>query len=240
MKESTMARVRRSASSKHPMPLTSLLVPGLAALGGLAFLVWKPGVARSMLASPRALAFTLMIGALVLAAGWLLPRWGRGPMVTALVQLVPASLAFVVAVLPAFHQVTVQEAFPAAKSGRSAAPSAAPSTADRAAVVASGELVGIDHSASGRVLLIRRDDGSYVVRLAGLDVEPGPDYHVHLVPGADRHGPGGGVHLDRLRGNRGNQNYDVPADVEVQPPVTLLIWCRAFAVPIAAATLDGF
>jgi hypothetical protein len=45
------------------------------------------------------------------------------------------------------------------------------------------------------------------VRLQSLAVEPGPDYHVHVVPRAERKSPDGGVHLNRLRGNKGNQNY---------------------------------
>jgi hypothetical protein len=96
---------------------------------------------------------------------------------------------------------------------------------------------GIDHRASGVVLLLRREDRSLVVRLERLDVEPGPDYQVYVVPGADQRKPRDGTHLDRLRGNRGNQNYDVPADFRPTTPVTVLIWCRAFAVPVANATI---
>jgi hypothetical protein len=44
-------------------------------------------------------------------------------------------------------------------------------------------------------------------------------------------------HLNRLRGNEGNQNYPVPTTVGLQRPFTVLIRCRAFAVPIAAATI---
>lgn len=204
-----------------PVPAYALVVPVLAGLGGAAFLAWRPGVARSMLASPQAAGFTAVVGAIVLGSAWVLPRLGRGPLLTASVQAVPVALAFVLTVLPAFRQVTVVETAPAAAG-----------TAAGAA-----ELVGIDHRASGRVLLLQDPDGSYVVRLQGIDIEPGPDYQVHLVPGAGREDPDGGVHLDRLRGNRGSQNYEVPAGTAADPPVTLLVWCRAFAVPIAAATL---
>lgn len=207
-----------------PLPLSSLVVPALAGLGGLAFFAWKPGVARSMLGSPRALAFSLVVVALVLGAGWLLPRIGRGPAVTAAAQSVPVLLAFVLAVLPAFRDVTVTEAFPA--TGTSQATQAG-----------SAAIEGIDHRASGTALLLAGADGSYVVRLQDIDIEPGPDYHVHLVSGAGRDDPDGGVRLDRLRGNKGSQNYQVPAGTAVRTPVTVLVWCRAFAVPIAAATI---
>jgi hypothetical protein len=217
--------VPRPTGRRRPLlPLSSLVVPALAGLGGIAFLAWRPGVARSMLGSPRALAFSVVVAVLALGLGWLLPRLGRGALATAAAQAVPVLLAFVVTVLPAFRDVTVVEAFP-------------PDRAGRPAVTGQAKLQGIDHRASGTALLLERPDGSYVVRLQGIDIEPGPDYHVHLVPGADQQDPGGGVRLDNLRGNRGSQNYDVPAGTDVQTPVTVLVWCRAFAVPVAAATI---
>ena len=56
-------------------------------------------------------------------------------------------------------------------------------------------------------------------------------------PTRDRSDPDGGTRLNRLRGSRGNQNYSVPADVQLGRPPTVLIWCRPFTVPVAAATL---
>jgi len=216
-------------------PAYARVVPTVAVLGGLAFLAAKPGVARSMAGSPRALGFTLVVALLVLGSTWLLPRLGARPAVTVAAQVAPAALAFVVAVLPAIHQVTVVEAFPDAAPAASAA--AAPAPADRADVITQAPLRGIDHDASGTALLVMRSDGSFVVRLQSLDVEPGPDYQVHLVPGRDRTRPSRGTHLDRLRGNRGDQNYAVPETLATTGPVTVLIWCRAFGVPVAAATL---
>jgi hypothetical protein len=227
-------RRRRIGRGPLTLPASSLVVPVTAAFGAVAFFVWKPGVARSMLASPRALGFTVLVGVLVLGLGWLLPRLGRGALVTIVAQAVPVLIAFAVTVFPAYHNVAVNEAFPPA-SPAAAAPAASPAV-EPAAVLARGHLQGIDHRASGDVLLVRGSEG-YVVRLQSLDVEPGPDYHVHVVPGADRKSPDGGVHLSRLRGNKGNQNYQVPASFGLPQPFTVLIWCRAFAVPIAAATI---
>lgn len=203
------------------VPRSSLLVPAVAAVAGLAFLAWKPGVARSMLGSPRALGFTVMVGVLVLALGWSLPRHGAGPRVTVAAQLVPALLAAAVTVVPAFRSVTVQEGV---------SPQARP-------VAGAAALTGIDHAATGRVVLLQTGPGRHVVRLLALDVEPGPDYHVYLAPGPDRRSPQGATHLGPLRGNRGSQNYPVPSVVAANVPVTVLIWCRAFAVPVAAATI---
>jgi hypothetical protein len=215
------------------MPRSSFVVPAIAALGSAIFFAWKPGVAVSAVASPRAFAFTAAVGVLTIVLGWLLPRLGRGFLLTAAAQSVPVVLAFVVTVLPALRTVTVNDPLPSPVNATAAVPGAAanPVTVSQAA------LKGIHHRASGTAALITLADGSRVVRLARLDVEPGPDYFVVLVPGADRSDPDGGTRLSRLRGSRGNQNYPIPAGLAVQRPVTVLIWCRAFAVPVAAATL---
>jgi hypothetical protein len=103
--------------------------------------------------------------------------------------------------------------------------------------VGRAELVGIDHRASGTARLIRLPDGSLLVRLDGIDVQPGPDYFVHLVPGAQQRKPGTGTALARLKGTRGSQSYLVPPDRTPRPPVTVLIWCRVFDTPVANATI---
>ena len=87
------------------------------------------------------------------------------------------------------------------------------------------------------MVLLELGDGSTVVRLEDIDVQPGPDYDVFLVPGAAAESPGDGVKLDDLRGNVGSSNYDVPADLAVDQPVTVLIWCTAFGLPVANATV---
>jgi hypothetical protein len=58
---------------------------------------------------------------------------------------------------------------------------------------------------------------------------------VYLVPGSNQQRPGG-LKLGTLRGNNGNLNIPVPAGTDVSGPHTVLIWCEAFSVPVAAAT----
>ena len=43
--------------------------------------------------------------------------------------------------------------------------------------------------------------------------------------------------LGALKGNRGNQQYRVPGDVDTARYSTVVVWCRAFSVPFTSARL---
>ena len=100
-------------------------------------------------------------------------------------------------------------------------------------LLARGRLRGIDHTASGRAELVDTRDG-VVVQLRDFKVQPGPDYRLYLANGES---PDGGRELGALKGTSGNQRYDVERRGDAQRFKTVLIWCRAFSVPVAAATL---
>jgi len=102
--------------------------------------------------------------------------------------------------------------------------------------LSTGSLRGIGHRASGQASLYRLPGGTVVIQFEGIDIEPGPDYDLYLVPGLDQESPGGGVHLGDLRANRGNDFYELPAGTSVEGELTVLVWCETFSVPIAAAT----
>ncbi len=152
-----------------------------------------------------------------------------------------AVAAIVVLVVPTLRNERVVEEFPAAvaepTTPPTTVPGAPPTTAPAAPVrISTGELRGIDHDASGTASIFRRADGSAVVALEAIDIEPGPDYRVIVVPGADQESPGDGLELDGLRGNQGTQYYEVPSGTDPGDGWTVLIWCRAFGVPVANAS----
>jgi len=106
--------------------------------------------------------------------------------------------------------------------------------------LSSGELVGIDHSATGTASVYEQD-GQYVLRFEDdTDIQNGPDLYVWVLPGASYEGgtPEGYIDLGFLQGTVGGQNYDLPEEFDPEVHRTVLIWCLRFAVPFATAPLS--
>jgi len=93
---------------------------------------------------------------------------------------------------------------------------------------------GASHPTSGRAALIERPDGARVVTLTRFDTDPGPDLRGYVVAG-DGSSVEGAVDLGALKGNKGDQQYDVPPHA---PDGAVVIWCRAFTVAFGAAKLS--
>ena len=98
------------------------------------------------------------------------------------------------------------------------------------------------HKGSGTAGIYRGPDGSLLLRLENLDVTNGPDLHVVLSshPDPQRRDDlesAGYVDLGKLKGNRGNQNYHIPDDVEVGAQATVIIYCLPFHVIFSVASL---
>ncbi len=130
---------------------------------------------------------------------------------------------------------------PGAGPSATGAPPAAPVT------VARGTLISHEHSTTGAAELIRLPDGSHTLRLANLDTSNGPDLRVWLTDAPVKEGVAGWrvfddgkyVSLGKLKGNKGDQNYRVPADVNVADYTSVTIWCDRFDVSFGAASLTS-
>ena len=105
--------------------------------------------------------------------------------------------------------------------------------------LARGDFVGQAHGASGSAAIVELEDGSRVLTFEELDTDNGPDLRVYLVNGSVDQGSVNGDFVDfgGLKGNKGNQRYEIPADVDVAEFTTVSIWCRAFSVSFAVADL---
>ena len=128
---------------------------------------------------------------------------------------------------------------PAAVAGATDAVGAGPVKAAVAAPVelARGRLRPGEHRTTGVVSVVRLRDGSRYLTLRDFATAAGPDLRVRLVPGATLDGAArGNVDLGALKGNRGDQQYRLPAGAPVVGR-SVVIWCRAFSAPFGAARL---
>ena len=98
------------------------------------------------------------------------------------------------------------------------------------------------HRGSGTATIYRLADGSHVLRLETLDVTNGPALVVILSPhpnpssSADVHQTGY-VELAKLKGNKGNQNYPLPDNVDPATFGSVVIYCKPFKVVFSVAPL---
>jgi hypothetical protein len=108
-------------------------------------------------------------------------------------------------------------------------------------LLGAGQFVGLaGHSGTGDAGIFQNPDGSLVLRFENFDIQNGPDLEVYLVPGPDQTSlPEGSIHLGALKGNVGDQNYELPPGTELVPGAyTALVWCEAFSVEFVGATID--
>lgn len=117
-----------------------------------------------------------------------------------------------------------------------------PDQPTRPVALLSGSFAGADdfHLGSGTATIYELEDGTNVLRLEDFEVTNGPDQHVLLVPNGapvERDDLTGYVDLGELKGNIGNQNYDIPVDADISDFGSIVIYCEPFHVLFASATL---
>jgi hypothetical protein len=102
-----------------------------------------------------------------------------------------------------------------------------------------GSFQPVAHSVSGTARTIRRGRGGNVLTLTDFEVDNGPDLRVYLVagPARDESEVDDFEDLGALKGNKGNQQYELPRGLDLDRYSTVVIWCRAFSVNFARAPL---
>jgi hypothetical protein len=116
---------------------------------------------------------------------------------------------------------------------------AAASERPRNVLLARGGFEPVAHSVTGAATAIRRGAGGRVLTLTGFEVDNGPDLRVYLVagPARDEAEVEDYEDLGALKGNKGDQQYDIPRGLDLDRYSTVVIWCRAFSVNFARAPL---
>ena len=113
--------------------------------------------------------------------------------------------------------------------------------------ISTGRFVGEAHKTTGRVTIFKQADGTRLLRLTDFSTSNGPQLHVLLVDG---HNPDASKNfsltavenfdLGNLKGNQGDQSYELPGDVDLQKFNRVTIYCERFHANFGSATLEEF
>jgi hypothetical protein len=105
-----------------------------------------------------------------------------------------------------------------------------------------GNFRGLAHETKGLASIYQLADGKRTLRLTEFATSNGPDVHVYMVAaevekGNDAVKEAGFIDLGSMKGNIGDQNYDIPADLDLSKYRTVSIWCARFGVNFGTAAL---
>ena len=102
-----------------------------------------------------------------------------------------------------------------------------------------GTFIGVGdgiHDAQGDAYTIPLEDGSDVLRLENFISTNGPDLYVYL---STDDNASEFINLGELKASKGNQNYEIPNDTDLNEYDKVLIWCKAFGVLFGSAELSS-
>ena len=111
-----------------------------------------------------------------------------------------------------------------------------------AGVLLSGTFHSVAHETRGTATVHELGGGRRVLRFTDFATSNGPDVRVYLVAAADASDDetvtkAGFVELGRLKGTEGDQNYEIPAGLDLGKYRAATIWCHRFSVNFATAPL---
>ena len=103
-------------------------------------------------------------------------------------------------------------------------------------VLKTGEFKGADffHYAKGLAKIIESGNQTFL-RFENFEVTNGPDLRVYLTSDGDVKK---GIHLDKLKGSTGDQNYVLGDDVDIEVYDTVVIYCQPFGVYFGQAPMS--
>ncbi len=92
------------------------------------------------------------------------------------------------------------------------------------------------HDAQGDAYTIPLEDGSNVLRLENFQSTNGPDLFVYL---STDENASEFINLGVLKASKGNQNYEIPDNTDLDKYNKVLIWCKSFSVLFGSAELSS-
>jgi hypothetical protein len=108
--------------------------------------------------------------------------------------------------------------------------------------LASGQFHSGAHETKGMATVFQLADGKKTLRLTNFETSNGPDVHVYLVAAQDAKDNDTVtktefVDLGSLKGNIGDQNYELPSNADLAKYRAVTIWCKRFSVNFGTAPL---
>src|SRR5258708_10023334 len=117
----------------------------------------------------------------------------------------------------------------------------------KAKTLETGKFHGKVHATSGRATVYQEADGKLVLRLTNFKTSNGPDVPVILVATTDATDDANvlkdnteKVELGKLKGNEGDQNYEIPAGTDLTKFRAVSIYCERFNATFRTAPLHNF
>src|ERR1043165_3107457 len=129
-----------------------------------------------------------------------------------------------------FMNHTANEQFPTASAGINQ--------------LASGQVHSGAPQTEGVATVFQLADNKKTLRLTNFQTSNGPDGPVYLVAAADAKNNdtvtrAEVVDLGSMKGNIGDQNYDLPASADLAKYRAVTIWCKRFSVNFGTAPLNS-
>lgn len=120
-------------------------------------------------------------------------------------------------------------------------PTTPPTTAPPILTLVEGTFIPRDHPGEGIATVLTDGSSQRFLRFEQFATDNGPDLNVYLTA-SDAEGPEGAfdddfVDLGNLKGNVGDQNYEIPPDVDLDRYDTVVVWCVRFSSAFTAADL---
>jgi hypothetical protein len=136
-----------------------------------------------------------------------------------------------------FVNTRVNEGLATASAATAPADDAAPP-----ASILSGHFHSVAHETKGTAAVHELGGARRVLRLTDFATSNGPDVRVYLIAASDATDnetvtTSGYLELGKLKGNQGDQNYEIPAGTDLTKYHAVTIWCARFNVNFATAPL---
>jgi hypothetical protein len=118
------------------------------------------------------------------------------------------------------------------------APPAPPPATDEIVTEYAGRFESDAHTTTGSASVLGNGTEQRFLRFEAFETDNGPDLDVYLV-NSSADGGSDFVSLGDLTGNIGDQNYEIPSDVDLEVYDRVVIWCVRFGVGFGFADLTS-